>query len=116
MILGLSETHWNKNGEFILRKGNFVFSSGTGVHTDVAVAVDGRYKNILTDARAMTNRQTVFRMEAAPYNLSTIQAYAQTSAAPDAEIDEFLSVLEVIEQRRQATCQDNNEQYKLLNK
>lgn len=64
------------------------------VATRVAVIVDGRYKNLVIDARTIIDQLTVVRIEAAPHNLSIIQAYAPISAALDEAIDEFYGVLE----------------------
>ncbi len=93
-ILGLSETHYDTIGEFTSSEGNFVFSSGKGGHTGVAVIVDGRYKNLVIGARAINDRLAVVRMDVTPHVMSIIQAYAPTSAAPDEEMDEFYGALE----------------------
>lgn len=86
LILRISETHWDTNDEFTLVEGNFIFSSAKRGHTRV----------VTVDAKAIKDRLGVVQINAAPSTISTIQAYAPTSAAPEEEIDEFYSVLEGI--------------------
>ena len=83
LILGISETHWNTNGEFTLGEGNFVFLSGKGDHTGVAIIIDGRYKHLVLGARALNDRMAVVRIDAAPSTISIIQAYAPKGTSLD---------------------------------
>lgn len=60
----------------------------------MAIIVDIRYKHLVLDARAVNDWIAFVRMDATPFTISIIEAYAPTSVAPDEEIENFYSVLE----------------------
>ena len=95
-VLGLAEVRWPNIGETVTEDGHKIWHSGESVKHEkgVAVIVHKDSTGSVIECRPISSRMMSIRMAAKPQNITIIQVYAPTSAAPDEEINRFYEELE----------------------
>ena len=100
-ILGLCEMRWKSFGETTTEEGHKIFFSGKEDKHEhgVGFLVHKDIVNIVMGCRPVSSRLIIIRLRAVPFNITIVQAYAQTSDYGDNEIEEFYDQLQnVIDQ------------------
>lgn len=93
-ILGLCETRWAGNGDFIQDDVRIIYSgSEKSGRNGVAVILKGKWKQNVLNTYHVDDR-TMIKLQAAPTNIYVIQVYFPTSNSSDDEIEIMYSKLE----------------------
>ena len=94
-ILGISELRWTGMGEFN-SDDHYIYSCGQESlrRNGVAIIVNKRVLNEVLRCNLKNNRITSAHFQSKPFNITVIQAYAPTSNAEEAEVEQFYEDLQ----------------------
>lgn len=87
-ILGICETRWEGNGDYIKDDLRIIHSGNPkGGTNGVAIVLRGRWKENVLNTYHLSDRMMMIKIEAQPTNLYVIQVYFPTSRSSDEEIE-----------------------------
>ena len=89
-ILGISELKWTGMDEF--NSGDHYmhyFGQESLRRNGVAIMVNKRVLNAVLGCNLKSDRMISVRFQGKPFNITVIQAYASTSNAEEAEVEQF---------------------------
>ena len=89
-ILGIRELKWTGMGEFN-SDDHYIYYCGQESlrRNGVAIMVNKRVQNAVLGCIHKNNRMISVRFQGKPFNITIIQAYAPTSNAEEAEVEQF---------------------------
>ena len=111
-ILGISELKWTGMGEFN-SDGHYIYYYGQESlrRNGLAIMVNKRVQNAVLGCNLKNNRMISVRFQGQSFNITVIQAYAPTSNAEEAEVEQFYVSLSCIGEGngnpRQCSCLEN---------
>ena len=94
-ILGISELKWTGMGEFN-SDDHYIYYCGEESlrRKEVAIMVNKRVQNAVLGCNLKNDRMISVRFQGKPFNITVIQAYAPTSNAEEAEVEQFYEDLQ----------------------
>ena len=94
-ILGISELRWTGMGEFN-SDDHYIYYSGQESlrRNGVAIIVNKQVQNAVLGCNLKNDRMISVRFQGKPFNIMVIQAYAPTSNAEKAEVEQFYEDLQ----------------------
>ena len=94
-ILGISELKWTEMGEFN-SDDHYIYYCGQEYHrrNGVAIIVNKRIQNAVLGCDLKNDRMISVRFQGKPFSITVIQAYAPTSHAEEAELEQFYDDLQ----------------------
>ena len=94
-ILGISELKWTGMGEFN-SDDHYIYYCGQESlrRNGVAIMVNKRVRNAVLGCNLKYDRMISVRFQGKPFNIRVIQAYAPTSNAEEAEVEQFYEDLQ----------------------
>ena len=94
-ILGISELKWTGMGEFN-SDDHYIYYYGqeSFIRNWVAIMVNKRVWNAVLGCNLKNDRMISVCFEGKPFNITVIQAYAPTSNAEEAEVEQFYEDLQ----------------------
>ena len=94
-ILGISELKWTEMDEFN-SDDHYVYYCGQEFlrRNGVAIMVNRRVRNAVLGCNLKNNRMISVCFQGKPFNITVIQAYAPTSNAKEAEVEQFYADLQ----------------------
>ena len=94
-ILGISELKWMGMGEFN-SDDHYIYYCGQEFHgrNVVALIINKRVWNAALGCNLKNDRMISVHFQGKPFNITVIQAYAPTTEAKEAEVDQFYEDLE----------------------
>ena len=94
-ILGISELKWTGIGEFN-SDDHYIYYCGQESlrRNGVAIMVNKRVRNALLGCNLKNDKIICVCFQSKPFNITEIQAYAQTSDAEEAEVERFYEDLQ----------------------
>ena len=95
-LLGISEMRWSGKGHFTTTEDYVVYYSGNekGGSNGVAFLASQHISKHVLGYNPVSDRIITIRLQGNPFNVSVVQVYAPTSAAADADMDNFYSQLQ----------------------
>ena len=89
-ILGISELKWTGMGEFN-SDDHYIYYCGQESlrRNGVAILVNKRDRNAVLECNLKNDRKISVHFQGKPFNIMVIQAYAPTSKAEEAEVEQF---------------------------
>ena len=94
-IPGISELIWTGMGEFNSYDHYIYYSGQESLRRNgVAIIVNKGVQNAVLGCKLKNNRMISVRFQSKPPNITVIQAYAPTSNAKEAEVEEFYEDLQ----------------------
>ena len=89
-ILGISELKWTGMGEFN-SDDHYIYYCGQESlrRNGVAIMVNKRVRNAVLGCNLKNDRMISVHFQGKPFNITGIQAYAPTSNAEEAEVEQF---------------------------
>ena len=89
-ILGISELKWTEIGEFN-SDDHYIYYCGQESlrRNGIAVIVNKRVCNAVLGCNIKNDRMISVHFQGQPFNITVIQAYAPTSNAEEAEVEQF---------------------------
>ena len=89
-ILGISELKWTGMGEFN-SDDHYLYYCGQEFfrRNGVAITVNKRVQNVILGCSLKNDRIISVRFQGKPFNITTIQVYALTNNAEEAEVEWF---------------------------
>ena len=89
-ILGISELKWTGMGEFNSDDHNIYYCGQESLRRNgVAIMVNKRVQNAVLGCNLKNDRMISVHLQGKPFNITVIQAYASTSNAEEAEVEQF---------------------------
>ena len=89
-ILGISKLKWTGMGEFNTDDHYiYYFGQESLRRNGVAIMVNKRVQNVVLGCNLKNNRMISVHFQGKPFNITIIQAYAPTSNAEEAEVEQF---------------------------
>ena len=96
-ILGISELKWTGMGEFNSDDHYIYYCGQESLRRDgVDIIVSKRIKNAACGCNLKNDRMISVHFQGTPFNITTIQAYAPTSNAEEAEVEWFYEDLQYL--------------------
>ena len=94
-ILGISKLKWTGMGEFN-SDDHYIYYCGqeSFSRNGVAITVNKRVQNAVLECSLKKDRMISVRFQGKPFNVMVIQAYAPTSNAEEAEVEQFYEDLQ----------------------
>ena len=94
-ILGISKLRWTGMGEFN-SDDHYIYYCGQGSlrRNGVAIIVNKRVRNAVLGCNLKNDRMISDHFQGKPFNIMVIQAYAPTSNAEEAEVEQFFEDLQ----------------------
>ena len=94
-ILGISELRWTGMGEFN-SDDHYIYYSGQESlrRNGLAIIVNKQVQNAVLGCNLKNDRMISVRFQGKPFNITVIQAYAPTSNAKEAEVEQFYEDLQ----------------------
>ena len=94
-ILGISKLKWTGMGEFN-SDDHYIYYCGQESlrRNEVAIIVNKRVQNAVLGSNLKNNRMISVHFQGKPFNITVIQAYAPTSNAEEAEVEQFYKDLQ----------------------
>ena len=94
-ILGISELKWTEMGE-VNSDDHYIYYCGQESlrRNGVAIMVNKRVQNSVLGCNLKNDRMISVHFQGKPFNITVIQAYAPTSNAEEAELEQFYEDLE----------------------
>src|SRR5574337_1080642 len=94
-ILGISELKWTGMGEFNSDDRYIYYCGQESLRRNgVAMMVNKRVRNAVLGCSLKNDRMISVRFQGKPFNITVIQAYAPTSNADEAEVEQFYEDLQ----------------------
>ncbi|XP_071947472.1 uncharacterized protein [Antedon mediterranea] len=93
-ILGINETHWTNNGEFMIDDYKMIYAGGDKHEKGVGLLLDGDMAKCMLGYWAVSERVMLVKLQGQPFNISIIVVYAPTADCTDEEIDNFYATLD----------------------
>ena len=94
-IIGINEPRWTGMGEFNSDDHYIYYCGQECLTTDGgAIMVNKRVRNAVLGCNLKNDRMTSIRFQGKPFNIMVIQAYALTSNAEEAEVEQFYEDLQ----------------------
>ena len=94
-ILGISKLKWTGMGEFSSVDHYFYYCGQESLRKNgVAITVNKRVRNAVLGCNLKNDRMISVRFQGKPSNITVIQAYAPTSNAEEAEVEQFYEDLQ----------------------
>ena len=95
MNIGISEVKWTGMGEFNSDDHHIYYCRQESLRRNgVAIMVNKRVRNAVLGCNLKDNRMTSVHFQGKPFNIMVIQAYAPTSNAKEAEVEQFYEELQ----------------------
>ena len=93
--LGISKLNWTGMGEFN-SDDHYIYYCGQESlrRNGVAITVNKRVQNAVLECNLKNNRMISIHFQGIPFNITVIQAYAPTSNAEKAEVEQFCEDLQ----------------------
>ena len=88
-ILGISKLKWTGMGEFNSDDHIYYCGQESLRRNGVAMMVNKRVQNAVLGCNLKNDRMISVRFQGKPFNITEIQAYAPTSNAEEAEVEQF---------------------------
>ena len=94
-ILGISKLKWTAMGEFN-SDDHYIYYCGQEslIRNGVAIMVNKRVQNAVLRCNLKNDRMISVRFQGKPFNITVVQAYAATSNAEEAEVEQFYEDLQ----------------------
>ena len=94
-VLGISELKWTRMGEFN-SDDHYIYYCGQESlrRSGVAIMVNKKVCNAVLGCNLKNDRMISVRFQGKPFNITVIQAYAPTSNAEEADIEQFYEDLQ----------------------
>ena len=86
-IQGLAETHWTEEGKIIQENRTMIYSGGEKHRNGVGIVIRKSAAKSMMGFWAISDRVIMMKLEAKPFNINVMQAYAPTQ--DHEEIDKF---------------------------
>ena len=97
-ILGISKLKWTGTGEFN-SDDHYIYNCGQESlrRNGVAIMVNKRVRNAVLGCNLKNDRMISAHFQGKPFNITVIQAYAPTSNAEEAEVEQFYDLQDLLE-------------------
>ena len=98
-ILGISELKWTGMGEFN-SDDHYIYYCGQESlrRNGVALIVNKRVQNAVLECNLKNDRMIFVHFQGKPFSMTVVQAYAPTSNAEEAEVEQFYEDLQDLEE------------------
>ena len=97
-ILGLSETRWKGNGDYISDEGiRVIFAGGQESQRGVALLLDKVTSRSVTKVIQHSDRLILVKLKATPVDIIVIQVYMPTTGHKDEEVERMYDEIEMSE-------------------
>ena len=94
-LLGINELKWTGMGEFNSDDHYIYYCRQESLRRNgVAIMVNKRVRNAVLGCNLKNDRMNSVRFQGKPFNITVIQAYAPTSNAEEAEVEQFYEDLQ----------------------
>ena len=94
-ILGIRELKWTGMGEFNSDDHYIYYCGQKSLRTnEVVIMINKRVRNAVLGCNLKNDRMIFVRFQGKPFNITVIQAYAPTSNAEEAEVEQFYEDLQ----------------------
>ena len=94
-VLEISKRKWTGMGEFI-QMTSISTTVGRKPLEEIAIMVKGRVWNAVLGCNLKNNRVISLHFQGKQFNITVIQAYAPTSKAEEAEVEQFYEDLQML--------------------
>uniref|UniRef100_A0A0L8G7G0 Uncharacterized protein n=1 Tax=Octopus bimaculoides TaxID=37653 RepID=A0A0L8G7G0_OCTBM len=92
-ILGINETRWPNNGDFIIDDFMMIYTGGKKHEKGVGLLLDPNMVKCVLDSWRVSERVLLVKLPRNPFNI-IIVVYASTADSTEEEIDAFYETLE----------------------
>ena len=96
-ILGIGKLKWTRMGEFNRSDHYIYYEQGSLRRNGVAIIVNKRVQNAVLGCNLKNDRMISVRFQGKAFNMTVIQAYAPTSNAEEAEVEQVYEDLQELE-------------------
>jgi len=93
-ILGINETRWSGNGEFMIDDCKMVYAGGNKHEKGVGLLMDAITSKCMLGYWTVSERVLLVKLQGQPFNISIITVYAPTADSSEEDIDAFYESLE----------------------
>ncbi|MGX9987587.1 reverse transcriptase domain-containing protein [Soonwooa purpurea] len=93
-ILGVCETRWRNNGDFITENHRIIYSGGERNEKGVGLILDRHHMRCVLGYCQLSERILIVKLRGTPFNIAIIVVYAPTAQSNDEEIDTFYTTLD----------------------
>ena len=93
-ILGLTETRWKGNGDFMSDDYRIIFAGENNNHGGVAFVLSKDAARYVITIEQMSDRILLIRLNAKPVNITIIQVYMPTTEHEEEEVEEAYSIID----------------------
>jgi len=102
-VLGLSETHWKDQRDYLSDDIRIISSGGEDRARGVAVLLDKEWARRVTVVEQKSDRLMMIKLKNEPTDIVIVQVYMPTSACEDAEIEKMYEQIEDIVDKQKGT-------------
>ena len=103
-ILGLNETRWLNNGEFVIDEYRLIYAGGEKHERGVGLLLDPDISKSVLGHWCVSDRVLLVKLQGHPFNISIIVVYAPTADSADEVIDTFYDSLD----KAKSQCKSND--------
>ena len=93
-ILGINETRWLKNGNFMIDNSTMIYSGGDKHERGVGLLLDQYISKCVLGYWTVSDRVLLVKIQGNPFNITIIVVYASMTGSTEEEIDAFYKTLE----------------------
>jgi len=102
-VLGLSETHWKDQRDYLSDDIRIISSGGEDRARGVAVLLDKEWARRVTVVEQKSDRLMMIKLKNEPTDIVIVQVYMPTSACEDVEIEKMYEQIEDIVDQQKGT-------------
>ena len=95
-ILGLGETHWKGQKDFVSDEMRIILSGGDKCQRGVGIILDEEVARRVTEVHQVSDRLIMVKVSATPVDMAIIQVYMPTTAYEDEDIEQIYEQIENI--------------------
>ena len=92
-ILGLTETRWKGNGDFMSDDYRIIFAGENNNYRGIAFVLSKDAARDVITIKQMSGRILLIRLNAKPVNITIIQVYMPTTEHEEEEVEETYSII-----------------------
>ena len=104
-VLGLCETRWDNNGEFVSDEFRVIHAGSKGGQKGVAIILDRKTGENVSKIVQHSDRLLLVKVKATPVDVVLIQIYMPTSDTEDEEIESMYEQIEDLVKKEKPTDQ-----------
>jgi Reverse transcriptase (RNA-dependent DNA polymerase) len=102
-MLGLAETRWNEEGDFISEGVRIIHTAGEMGQSGVAILIEERMAKSIVKIERHGSRMIEVKIRAEPVDIVLIQVYMPTTKHEEEDVDNMYELLEAILDRTKGT-------------